>query len=1038
MNLPEFSVKNSLFVNMLSAVLIIAGMLSLFHMKREAFPPVSFNVVIVTTFFRGADSEKVERLVTTPLEKEIKDVDGIEEMVSSSNSGVSEISLKISDDVANKEKVVNDIQRAVDKVTNLPADVDERPVVTEITSGQIPVIKIALSGEVNEFELRRYTDNLKDILESINGVSSLKRTGWRDEEFWVQPDINKMFKFHISFSELATALKRQNIDLPGGKLRTKTKEFTVKVNADFKNKKDIEDTVIRANDLGNEIRVKDIASVKHTFQDDIVMNEVLASRAITLIVVKRDSGDILDIVKNVNRAIAAFREKCPPAIKISTFYDMSCYVKRRLHVLKSNGWIGFILVLIVLFLFLDPIPALMTALGIPIAMLTTFMVMDFIGLDINLITMFGLIMVLGMVVDDGIIISENTCRHIEQGLSPQKAAVVGTQEVMLPVLATVLTTIAAFSPLMFMKGLIGQFVRYIPFVAIIALIASLLEAFVILPSHLSDFASPIGRDKVKSEKRWFKAMLRNYKRLLNFSVRNRYKIVSLISVLFIISILYAKHYMPFILFSAKGVEQFSIRLEAKSGTSLEQTNRLIKPVEEIIESMPKKYVDTYETAIGELKEERGYDPNAKKGSNFAQINVYLTPSEKRDKTAKEIINSMRPSIQRIFKKLKPKGVVKLYFQAFKEGPPVGRDVDVRVRGTDLSKLKIIAGKIEDYLKAVKGVYSITDSYDMGSLQINIIIDENKAARAYLTNSDIAFAVRCAFSGGLATTIKQSKAEKEIRVLVRLPENQRNKMGVFNKILVRNKFDNLVPLLSVAKITHSNTLRSINHLNGKRFISVTADVNNRNITSVTANDMVKTKFKDIGIKYPGYSLYFSGENKEMRKSMASLRKAFLIAILVIFLIIATLFKSLFQPFIVMLTIPFAFIGVIFAFSIQGEPLSFFAILGMVGLCGIVINDSIVLVDFINRLRSSDRRRPIKDIVREAAVLRLRPVILTTITTIAGLGTVAYGIGGSDPFLKPMALAISWGLLFSTFLTLIVIPCAYMITDDIKKLYTKRKN
>ena len=1034
--LAEFSVKNSLFVNLLSAFLVIWGIVSLFHLKREAFPEVSFDVVLVSAYYRGADAQKVEKLVTTPLEKELKEVDNIEEMISTSSDGVSLISLKISEGTKNKDKVINDIQKAVDRVTDLPEGVEERPQVIEITSGQIPVIKVALSGDLSEFELRKLADDLKDLFEGIDGVSSVERQGYRDEEFWVEPDLEKMQKFHLSFSELAQALNRQNIDLPAGTLKTKGEEFAVKISTDFRTKQDIENAIIRANDLGNWLRVKDVAKVKYTFEDEIVLNKVLGTRAITLVVIKRENADILKIVNRVHKVIGEFKKKAPSELKISTFYDISYYVKRRLGVLKSNAFVGLIFVVGVLFLFLHPIPATMTAVGIPIALFTTFGIMYSLGLSINLITMFGLIMVLGMLVDDGIIISENVYRHIEKGYSPSSASIKGTQEVMLPVLATILTTISALSPLMFMHGLIGRFVKYIPFIAIVALVASLIEAFIILPSHLSDFSHPIVKGQGKKEKTWFKYILAKYERILNFSLTHRYKVIGSVFLVFILSLILAKFFIPFVLFSSRGVEQFSIKLEALPNTSLKKTNLLVKEVEKLVEKLPPKYLDTYETIIGEFREERGYDPNAKQGSNFAQINVYLTPSQKRDETSKEIVDMLKPDLQKLLEKLKPQGVVKLYPQEFKEGPPVGRDIDLRIRGEDFSVLKEIALKIEDFLRGIKGISSITDSYDLGNKQIEIIIDENKATKAYLTNSDIAYAIRAGIWGVVATTIKRSKAEEEIKILVRLPEEQRNNLEVFKKILIRNKFDNLIPLGSIAKIRYPERIRSIKHFNGKRFISVTADVNRKYITSLKANELLRKKFKNLSLDYPGYSLHFAGENKETIQSLQSLFRAFIIAVLLIYLILATLFNSLVQPFIVMLTIPFALIGVVFSFLIHLEPLSFLAILGLVGLCGVVVNDSIVLVDFINRLRKRNKDHPLIEVVKQAGKLRFRAVLLTTLTTVLGLATVAYGIGGLDPFLRPMALSISWGLLFATFLTLVVIPCIYLISEDIRKFFIRR--
>ncbi|MFH1504130.1 MAG: efflux RND transporter permease subunit [Candidatus Omnitrophota bacterium] len=1033
MKFAEFSVKNSLFVNLFSIFIVITGVVSLIHLRKEAFPNVSFNVITVSTSLRGASAAKVERLVTVPIEKELKEVSNIDEIISTSNNGISTIIIRVIPGIKDLRKVVNDTQKAVDRVTNLPDDVDERPVVTEITSSEMPVIKIAVSGEMDEFALRKYADDLRDSLEGIEGVSSVNRQGWRDEEFWVEPDIDRMVDFHISFTELARALNEQNVDSPGGKLEADGKEFSVKVKGELKTKEDIENTIIRANDLGNWIKVKDIADVRYTFSDEVVMNKSWGMRAIILTVIKREKGDIIKIVDKVHKTIGEMKEKYPAELKISTFYDMSYYVKRRLKVLKSNGLIGAVVIVFMLFLFLPPVPAIMTAAGIPIAMCATFWAMSCLGLTINLITMFGLITVLGMVVDDGIIISENVYRHMENGLSPRVAAVNGTNEVARPVLTTVITTIVAFSPLMLMEGLLGDFVKHIPYIVIIALLASLVEAFIILPSHLADFMKFKKGKYTRKEKKWFKWLHDNYIKVLKKSLKYPYHVVGGVFAILLLTLIAAKLFMPFVLFSAKGVEQFSIRLEASAGTALEQTNKLIRPVEELVDKLPAEYLDTYETTIGNIGEERGYDPNAKQGSNFAQINAYLTPSAKRDKSAAQIIEIMRPKLDEIYKQLEPQGVVKLSFQEFKEGPPVGRAIDIRVRGEDFDIIRNIVKQIKEYFSQQEGIKDFSDSYNLGAQEINIIIDEQEAQKVFLSNSQIAFAVRASFSGVVATTIKRETAEKEIKVLVRAPQAQRNDFAVFDKIVIANKFNNLIPLSRVAKQVSTRSLRAISHLDGKRFISITGDVDNKKMTSMQAKDLINVNFKDIAQKYPGYSLRFSGEAEETAKSVSSLFRAFLIAGLLIFLILATQFNSLIQPFIVMLAMPFGIIGFIIAFLLHGEPLSFLGIMGFIGLMGVVVNDSIVLVDFINKRKNETH---IREAVVEAGSLRLRPVVITTVTTVCGLSTVAYGIGGFDPFLKPMALAISWGLLFATVLTLIVIPCVYLIEEDIRK-FLKQK-
>ncbi|UCG35101.1 MAG: efflux RND transporter permease subunit [Candidatus Omnitrophota bacterium] len=1032
MKFSEFSVKNSLFVNLFSAFIIISGIVSVINLRKEAFPVVSFNRVLVTTALRGASPEKIERLVTIPLERELREVENIDEMISSSTEGESYISLNVDDKVKDLQKVVNDIQKAVDRVTDLPDDIEERPLVKDITSSEIPVLKIALSGELNEFVLRRYADNLKDLIEDIEEVASVARTGWRDEEYWIEPDIAKMKEYHISFYELAIAVKAQNVDMPGGKQEYDGKEFMVKVKGELKTKEDIENTVIRSSDLGNWVKVKDVANVRHTFQDDIILNKSLGTRAITFTVVKREAGDIIRLVSKVHKVIKEFKKNVPQILKISTFYDLSYYVKRRLNVLRSNGVIGFCLVVLTLFLFLPPLSAFVTALGIPIAFFTTFGIMYFMGVTINLLTMFGLVMVLGMIVDDGIIISENVCRNIENGMPPKEAAIKGTNEVFRPVLATVLTTMIAFSPLMFMGGLIGRFVKFIPLIVIIALSASLVEAFIILPSHLADFARPSNLKGGRKENPWLKWLSVKYTSILEKAIKSRYKVVGVVFAIFIASLILARIFMPFVLFSARGVEQFSIYLEGTTGNSLEKTNELIAPMEEIVDKLPAEYLDTYETLVGYIGEERGYDPNEKRGSNFAQIRVYLTPAAKRDKTAEQIIDMMRPQTEALFEKLKPQGVEKLYFYEFREGPPVGRAVDARVRGVNIEIIKEITDKMKAYLARLEGIKDISDSYSLGAKEIDIIIDEEKAQKAYLTNAKIAFAIRASFSGVVATTIKQEKAEKEILVLVRLPQEQRNEEAVFENIVVENNFGALIPLKEVTKRTYSQGLRSIKHMDGKRFISILADVDNKKMTSLKAKNLIIKYFKSISAQYPGYSLRFSGEAKETMESLGNLGKAFLLAALFVFLILATQFNSLIQPFIIMLTIPFGIIGFIVAFLLHGEPLGFLAIMGFVGLCGVVVNDSIVLVDFINKRRHYES---LKEAVIEAGQVRLRPVLITTVTTVVGLATVAYGIGGLDPFLRPMALAISWGLMFGTILTLIMIPCTYLIVEDIKNLIKK---
>lgn len=1021
MKLSEFSVKNSLLINLISVFILLAGLYTfyIYKIRREAFPEVSFDKVVVTTTYRGAPPEEIEKLITVPLEEELKGVDGVKEMSSTSLDTVSTILLDLNEDLKDKRKTIDDIQQAVDQVQDLPAEAEE-PVVNEITSGEIPVIEVVLSGDISEFELQNEAERLEDILEDISGVSKVTRKGWRDKEVWVEVDPDKLSKFHLSLSALMESLRRKNVSIPGGKLRG-DKEYTIRTIAEFHTPEEVAKVVIRANELGNWLKVGDVAEVRFAHEDENVINKSFGTRSINLTVVKRSSGDAIKIVQRLKKDVDKFLKTANPSLKVAYIDDISFYIERRLGVLKNNGIIGFILVCGVLLLFLNYRTAIITAVGLPIAFCAAVSAMAVIGLSVNLITMFGLIIVLGMLVDDGIIVAENCSRYKEMGYSSKESAILGTNEVIKPVTTTIITTIAAFSPLFFIEGMLGKFIWGIPAVVIIALIASLVEAFIILPSHFADFMPGEKKVKAKKQTHWFQKIISIYSRGVNKALRARYWVMLFIGILLVATIFLASK-MPFILFgSEEGIEQFYVRAEAPIGINLYKTEELVRQIEKRIEELPEGEVDAYTTEVGSTGKSWMFDPYGKKGSHVAQVTVYLAPHTKRERSVNEIIGFLRKKMKSV------EGFEDIYFEKEEEGPPVGRPIAITIRGEKFKTLAEISENIEDYLKGVKGVKDIASDYELGENQIQVIVDEEKAATADLAVADIANSVNNAFRGGLATSIKPTQAEEEIDVLVRFPEQYRKKADAFSKIVVPNKAGRLIPLEKVASLKYQTSVNRINHLDGKRAITVRAGVDKENITSIEANQKIAKEFANISSIHPGYNLEFRGEQEENVKSKRSFLRAFALAGFLIFLILAANFNSLVQPLVVMMAIPFGLIGVIWAFFFHGLSLGFFMMVGIVGLTGIVVNDSIVLVDFINNLRRQGKGR--RESIVEAGKLRLRPVILTTITTSLGLTPTAYGIGGGDPFLKPMALTIVWGILCASFLTLIVLPCIYAIIDDV---------
>lgn len=1024
----RFAVNHSLFVNLLSIFVVVAGILSLLTLRREAFPNVNYDVVMVQTDYFGSPPEEIEKLITIEIENELKEVSGIDEMNSVSSENISMIILQLDPDEKDKTKVVNDIQRAVDRVDDLPEDAED-PIVNEMQSKDFPVINVSLSGPFEERELQRIARKLEILFLDLQDVARVDRTGWRDREMWVEVRPEIVDKFRLSLEDVILALRNKNLNIPGGTLTTASGDFLVRTIGEFETAKEIEEVIVRANDSGNWIKVKDIATVQDTFEDDDVIEKTFAHKAITLTIVKKEKGDIIRLVEDIKKVAEEFKKDAPEDLKISYFDDFSYYVKRRLNVLTNNGTIGLILVVFALLIFLTRSVAVMTALGIPIAVAMTFFFMNTMGLTINLITMFALIMVLGLVVDDAIVVSENVYRHIEMGKKPKQAAIDGTSEVALPVITTVLTTIVAFVPLFFMSGIMGKFISVIPVIVIVALTASLVESLVVLPSHIADFSGKKKANGTHSKEKhgWYLRVENFYMKRLTWILRHKYVAILLFVGVFFAAIALYVSSMRFVLFPQGLIEEFIIKAKAPIGTSLEEMERRIGKMEDLVLKLPKEDLDNFVTRVG-IARESVDDPNSERGSHIAQIQVYLTPEKtKGRRNADDIISELR-------KGSKPFGDLydELTFDKVRAGPPVGKPVAIRLRGDEFDVLEGAAERVKEKLHTIEGVLDIKDDFDEGKTEIRIVVNEEKASQAFLSIRDIATTVRNALDGGVATKIR--KTDEEIDVIVRYPESEVDTREIFDYIQIPNRFGSLVPLKKIAKLEENRGYNAIKHFDRKRLINVTASVEEKVVTPIdVAKQIGKFSAGPLAEEFPAVTVSFGGEQEETQKSMQDFLRAIFLALFLIFIILAANFNSIIRPIIVMAAIPFGLVGVIFTFFFHGQPLSFMAMLGMIGLTGVVVNDSIVLVDFIASLRREGKER-LESIV-EAGRLRLRPVILTTFTTMVGLMPVAYGIGGSDPFLKPMALAISWGLVFATVLTLLLIPCLYSISDDVKDLLAK---
>lgn len=1029
-NLAKFSVDNSLIVNVFSLFMAIAGILSLFHMHREAFPSIDMDIVVVQTLYPNSTPVEVEKLITIPIEKKLRGIDDIKEIRSISAEGISRITIELEEGLDNKIQILNDIQRAVDQAEGLPPDLPDKPLVSEMKTKNSPVIEVSLSGDMPERELRQLAKALENRIENLPDYARMSKNGYREPEIWVEVEPEVLKQNHISLTEIMTALSKQNQSLPGGKFYEKQTEFILRTTGEFENARDVESTVIRASTLGNWISVKDIARVSDALEEESIINKTLGTRSINLTLIKKEKGDSIQLVADIKKIVEEFKKTAPKELKVSYINDLSFFIKRRLNVLINNGTLGLVFVTISLFLFLSLGTALGACIGIPTALCTTFALMNVFGISINLLSLFGMIMVLGMLVDEDIVVSENIYRYLEQGLPPREAAIRGATEVSRSVFATVLTTIVAFLPLYFMEGMTGKFTRHIPTVIIITLTASLLEAIFVLPSHISDITIKMQKRFAKRQQKrhthvLFDKILALYEKILKHAIHRRYRYTLLLFLLFAGSIVLAIYKMQFILFPARGIEIFFIQAEVPQGNSLYDTEKKLREIEKIVVQLPDRELDTYVTQVGFLQREAN-DQKTERATNIGQVAVYLEPEKDRERTSEEIMESLRPAVNEL------KGFTSLRFEKFRHGPPVGEPVEIKIIGDDFKVLNKIGAAYKKALASIEGVTDIDDDHDANIDEKRIIVDPALAAQAGLNVETIAFTVRQAFEGIPATKIKTP--EEEIEVLVKFPQGYRHNGEALKNLLIPNARGQLIPLSRVARIENTKGILAIHHVDGLRALTVTANVNEEITSAIAVNEILNSHFAHIADAEPGYVVQFKGEFEKTQESLYNLKMAFTVALGLILLILIATFRSLVQPLIIMFTIPFSIIGVILAFKLHGEVLSFMAVLGMIGLTGIVVDGAILMIDFINQ-RIAEGADPLEAVI-EGARTRLRPVFLTTLTTVLGVLPSTYGFGGSDPFIVPMAMAMNYGIIFSTFLTLIYIPVFLVILWDIKKFMRKK--
>jgi len=1020
----RFFASNTKFATLLTLTFLVLGAISLQDIQRDTFPEVDFGSMVITTRYAGASPEDVELKVTNEIEKELKPVNGIKQYTSWSMENFSIINVVIDPNEDEQEDVKDEIREAVARVTDLPHEVTESPLITEMNSSSVfPIIEVGISGNIPYRQLRDIATQLEKKMENVPGISKLNRYGYREREVGIEVKPKKMQQYNISMSEIINAIRARNIRASGGSFESYTSEKNIVTLAQFRDPKEVGDVIVRTTFDGPVVKVSDLALIKDDFEDERVQSRMNGKNAISFIAFKSTSADIIRTVETIKSLVEKEKENLPDSVNIFFANDASTYVNNRLEIVRTNGLIGLGLLLFTLTIFLNIRMAFWVAMGIPVSLLGVVFLLPIFGVFLDSITLTAMVLVIGIIVDDAIIIAESIYQRYEQGLSSVEAAVEGLYDVIKPVLTTILTTLVVFMPMFFLPGMMGKFVFVIPLVMVLALSISLLESTIALPAHLAEgLRRKKRRDNVDIRQRVFNKLRLAYKWLLIGILRFRY-----VMVLFFIASLggstfYAYKYMDIVMFPSKTADRFTIRIELPIGSSLQATSDKVKEIEALVGELDKSELDSYVTRIGTFGDEIVNEVESN-----AAVNVFLTPYSTRQRNADQIVEQLREKTDNL------SDYQNIQYVIDSGGPPVGRPISLRIVSSDDDRRLHLANDVVAYLKTIEGVKDVDRDDKDGKQQIEIKLDYLKLARSGLTVADVAQNVRVAYDGEIVTNVRYGEDDVNFRVIFR--ESARKQPNYLKQLRIPNNQGRLIPLKQVSSFKSGPGPSNYYHYKSERTITVTGDIDKEVTTSIKATQAVLDHF-DIAKDYPNTQIVVGGETEETQKSMADLAIISLIAVVGVYFLLVLLFDSIWQPLMVIVALPFAITSVIIAFALHNEPLGFLAMTGLIGLAGVVVNDSLVLVNHTNELLRNSSGTPVREIVAQAAANRLRAIVLTTLTTVAGLLPLAYGLGGSDPYMSPMALALGYGLFFATPLSLILIPCLYLISQDFKNLFSRK--
>jgi multidrug efflux pump subunit AcrB len=1023
-NIFKFFIERPKLVNMVLILVFVMGMLSFVNLKRNALPNVDFKMMFVTTIYPGASPKDVEVNVTIPLEEQIQKVSGIKQMNSYSSENFSNVFVELDPNVKDLDKVKDDVVKAVERVSGLPAEIKEKPIITELKSDIFPVFEISLRGNysVSELELRKYAKTLEKDISLLPGVGGTDLIGYRKREVQIDVDLAKASRNYISLSEVMGAIRAANVRMSGGDIDVAAGKKKIVTLTEFEDPLEVKDVIVRSAFSGRRILVSDIAQVRDGFEKEYKITKTNGEPCINIVVSKKEDADAVRVAGRVKKLVGEFNKTLPKGIQAQVVRDFSRFVNAMLNVVVQNALIGFVLVLLCLMIFLHPRVAFWTALGIPFSLFATFYFMPIYNISVTSISLLAIVIVLGMLVDDAIVVAEHIFSFREKGMNPIEASVRGVSAIFWPVVATVSTTIAAFIPILMMGGIMGEWLRAIPIMVTVVLTASLIESAFILPAHLA-------HTKIKAkEKPWLIRILEgSYRRNLMRVLRRKYLVILFFIAVFIFSVTVVFPRIGFRLHPDVDNNLIQIRMETPKGTPVAETERRVAMVEKVInETIPKEVLSSFVTTIGEKGTEIWESATAVSQSHWARVIIYLIPREDRKIT----VWQLREELDKNLKGIKASDFTQLDVISRLGGPPVGQPIDVTFIGNDDRIRRQLADELYNLISTNEAIFSITRSDERGLKEINVKVNTGLMSELGITASDVGQVVRAAVDGNVVTSIRKRGEEIDFRVSV--ADKNRGTPEFIRNLTIPNRMGKLIRLGAFVKFDEKSSSLAIWHREGDRSVSIRAEMDTDKLNAGEYNKILRARFAPMVAKYPEFRVKFGGLELSTEESMSDFYNALIIALAVIYIILVVLFNSFTQPIIVMLAIPFGLIGVIFAFFIHMTTITFLGLIGILGLAGVVVNNSLVMLKFLNEKQRTEctvgEMLKLEHVV-DGAAARFRPVVLTTLTTVAGLLPSLYGfIGGRIPELFPLLLAIAWGLVFASFITLFLIPAIYLVERD----------